>query len=102
VAAADIAEEYPALKLVDFFEGMSADGAKGRWGYSTNRAVARSAVMAGMRANAEMVGGVDVLTNDVITREMSLVSLRWLRCGRRRHVSCFHGQVCVGEKMETR
>jgi hypothetical protein len=47
--AADIVEDYPALKLVDFFEGMAADGAKGRWGYATKRAVVRSAAMAEMR-----------------------------------------------------
>ena len=47
--AADMVEEYPALKLVDFFEGMAADGAKEHWGYATKRAVNRSAAMAEMR-----------------------------------------------------
>jgi hypothetical protein len=47
--AADTVEEYPALKLVDFFRAMAADGAKGRWGYATKRAVDRSAAMAEMR-----------------------------------------------------
>lgn len=47
--AADSVEEYPALKLVDFFEGLAFDGvAKGRWGYATKRAIGRSAVMAEM------------------------------------------------------
>jgi hypothetical protein len=45
---AEKAQDYPALKLLEFFEGMSADSGQGGWGFATERGVERSMAMAGL------------------------------------------------------
>ncbi|KAK4122026.1 acetyl-CoA synthetase-like protein [Parathielavia appendiculata] len=47
---AEEAELFPALKLLDFFEGLKADGGKGRWGFATEKGVISSPTMANMGA----------------------------------------------------
>ncbi len=55
---AEKAENYPALKLLDFFEGVKADGAQadggqGGFGFAIERGVERSPAMAGLQPVGE-------------------------------------------------
>ena len=46
--AAEMAEHYPALKLLDFFEGREAEGRKGGGAFAMGRGMQRSAAMAAL------------------------------------------------------
>ena len=46
--AAEHADHYPALKLLDFFEGMKAWSENGACGFATEKGVEWSATMAGL------------------------------------------------------
>ncbi|KAK4099156.1 acetyl-CoA synthetase-like protein [Parathielavia hyrcaniae] len=53
---AEEAERFPALKLLDFFEGLKADGEKGLWRFETEKGVELSPTMAQMGAvNGELM-----------------------------------------------
>ncbi len=44
--ALEHADDYPALKLLDFYEGMKAGGEDGACGFATEKGVERSTTMA--------------------------------------------------------
>jgi len=53
--SAENADHYPALKLLDFFEGMKAGKENGACGFATEKGVAGSATMARLGAVDEVL-----------------------------------------------